>query len=114
MQGQASPRTHDISPEPVAHLSQHRLVPMLLSHAASNAVGSAVRFDHTVTGVTQTCHTVTVATRTSQVCSLEATPRLFQQQSALCHTNACLAVHPGACSSSYQGWISQPVTMLLK
>ncbi len=58
-----------ISPEPVAHLSQHRLVPMLLSCATSNAVGSSVIFDHTVTDVRQTGDNVTVMTKTAQVCT---------------------------------------------
>ena len=62
-----------ISPEPVAHLSQHRLVPMLLRCATSNAVGSTVLFDRTATDVRQNGDTVTVVTRTSQVCSLVAT-----------------------------------------
>ncbi len=66
-QGQETPRMAQISPEPVAHLSQHRLVPMLLSCAASNTVGSSVVFDRTVTDVRQTGDNITVTTRTSQV-----------------------------------------------
>lgn len=69
VQGQDSPRVVDISPEPVAHLSQHRLVPMLLRCATSNALGSRVDFDQTVTHVSQTGDSVTVSTRTSQVCT---------------------------------------------
>ena len=62
----------DISPEPVAHLSQHRLVPMLLGCATSNAVGSTILFDRAAANVRQSGDTVTVATRTSQVCHIAA------------------------------------------
>ena len=58
---------HDISPEPVTHLSQHRLVPMLLKCASSNDANSSILFDHAVLGVKQSGESVTVATTDSQV-----------------------------------------------
>ena len=58
---------HDVSPEPVAHLSQHRLVPMLLRCASSNDADSNIFFDRAVVGVKQSGESVTVATTDSQV-----------------------------------------------
>jgi len=68
VQGQQSPRMHDISPEPVAHLSQHRLVPMLLECVSGKEMGSKVLFDSTVLEVRQSGDTVKAVTKTSQVC----------------------------------------------
>jgi hypothetical protein len=68
----------DISPEPVAHLSQHRLVPMLLKCACSNPAYTAVSFDRTVTGVKQSGESVTVATIDSQVDIDVVTPHSSQ------------------------------------
>ena len=46
LQGQTGPRMHDLSPEPVVHLSQHKLLPLLL-HRAQNMAGLAdIRFGH--------------------------------------------------------------------
>ena len=67
VQGQGSPRMHDLSPEPVTHLSQHRLVPMLLKCASSNDANSSILFDHTVLGVKQSGESITVAITDSQV-----------------------------------------------
>ena len=48
VQGQAGPRMHDLSPEPVAHLSQHKLLPLLL-HRAHRASGlDSIRFGHSL------------------------------------------------------------------
>ena len=67
LQGQAGPRMHDISPEPVAHLSQHRLLPMLLACALENAVNSRVLFDRTVLEINQPADHVSIVMRTSKV-----------------------------------------------
>ena len=66
-QGQAGPRMHDISPEPVAHLSQHRLLPKLLACARDNAVNSRVLFDRTVLKIEQPADGVSIVMRTSEV-----------------------------------------------
>ena len=58
---------HDISPEPVAHLSQHRLLPKLLACATDNAVNSRVLFDRTVLKIQQPTDCVSVVMRTSEV-----------------------------------------------
>ena len=68
-QGQGSPRTPGVSPEPVAHLSQHRLLPLLLSSAAgpqANACGS-VRFGQRVSAVTQNASSVLITASDMQV-----------------------------------------------
>ena len=58
---------HDISPEPVAHLSQHRLLPKLLACATDNAVNSRVLFDRTVLEIEQPTDRVSIVMRTSEV-----------------------------------------------
>lgn len=60
---------HELSPEPVAHLSQHRLVPMLLRCALDNSVNSQVRFDRSVVEVRQSGANITVLAKTPQVLS---------------------------------------------
>lgn len=50
---------HDLSPEPVAHLSQHKLLPLLL-HRAQQASGKAsIRFGHRLQHFQQHPHGVT-------------------------------------------------------
>ena len=48
--GQTTPHSLDVSPEPVAHLSQHKLVP-LLARRAAEAPGVDLRMGHAVTGM---------------------------------------------------------------
>ncbi|KAA6420769.1 MAG: hypothetical protein FRX49_09346 [Trebouxia sp. A1-2] len=45
-QGQTGPRMHDLSPEPVVHLSQHKLLPMMLHRAHSRGGQDGIRFGH--------------------------------------------------------------------
>lgn len=42
---------HHLSPEPVAHLSQHRLLPILLKAATAPDVHGEVHFGHMISGV---------------------------------------------------------------
>lgn len=51
LQGQVSPKQPEISPEGVAHLSQSKLLPMLLDCARSYHSTADIRFDHKVTSV---------------------------------------------------------------
>ncbi|KAK9819702.1 hypothetical protein WJX72_001426 [[Myrmecia] bisecta] len=51
--GQQGPRMDSLSPEPVAHLSQHRLVPLLYKHAAKPGSLGLVRFGAAVASVSQ-------------------------------------------------------------
>ena len=49
--GQDGPRMHHLSPEPVAHLSQHRLLPILLRSATASDALADLRFGHAVSRV---------------------------------------------------------------
>ena len=42
---------HHLSPEPVAHLSQHQLLPILLKTASAPDVHSEVKFGYMISGV---------------------------------------------------------------
>lgn len=68
-QGQSSPRTPGVSPEPVAHLSQHRLLPLLLSCAAGpQAKGyGSVHFGQRVSAATQSGGSVLITASDMQV-----------------------------------------------
>ena len=59
-QGQTSPALPAISPEPVAHLSQHRLLPLLAGAAAAAAPGIDLRMGHSVKSVDQDLEGVTL------------------------------------------------------
>ena len=52
---------HDLSPEPVVHLSQHKLLPLLLDRAHSIVGPQSIRFGHQLSHFQQgangvTCH----------------------------------------------------------
>ncbi|EIE25479.1 hypothetical protein COCSUDRAFT_1587, partial [Coccomyxa subellipsoidea C-169] len=49
--GQQGARMHHLSPEPVAHLSQHRLLPILLKSATAHDSLGDLRFGHAVSRV---------------------------------------------------------------
>lgn len=54
-----------LSPEPVAHVSQHRLLPMLLRRAEQRGAPGRVAFGHEAQAVQQTADRVDVAGATS-------------------------------------------------
>ena len=56
LQGQAGPRMHNLSPEPVAHLSQHKLLPLLLHRAQAAAGPDSIRFGHQLQDFQQTAN----------------------------------------------------------
>jgi hypothetical protein len=68
IQGQDGPRAHHISPEPVAHLSQHLVLPLLLRSATAADACGGVHFGHAVEALESTKDgTVRVEVRSSQV-----------------------------------------------
>ena len=100
MQGQTGPRMHSISPEPVAHLSQHRLLPMLLTCALDNAVNSRVLFGRTVLKIEQSADRVSIFTRTSEVSNQHAVGCSSSQivlGSQVRVSNPCHLHQPGTC-----------------
>jgi hypothetical protein len=69
LQGQDSARMPGLSPEPVAHLSQHRLLPLLLASATAGDACGAVRFGQAVTGIAQAGSGLRVAVLDAEVCA---------------------------------------------
>ena len=61
LQGQTGPRMHGLSPEPVVHLSQHKLLPLMLQRALSTNGPDSIRLGHQLHSLQQspqgvTCH----------------------------------------------------------
>ena len=53
MQGQQQPRMQHLSPEGVAHLSQNKLLPLLLQRALAANESNSIRLGHAVDSVQQ-------------------------------------------------------------
>ena len=72
LQGQTGPRMHDLSPEPVVHLSQHKLLPLMLHRAHRRGGRDSIRFGHQLQCFQQSPDGVTCTVQPSQVftCSL--------------------------------------------
>lgn len=69
MQGQDSPRQAHLSPEGVTHLSQNRLLPMLLDSARREGAAGRVAFGQKVWAVAQDQQGVAVTVKTPKVCA---------------------------------------------
>jgi len=67
VQGQIGPRMHDLSPEPVVHLSQHKLLPLMLHRAHRRCGQDSIRFGHQLQRFQQSPDGVTCTVQTSQV-----------------------------------------------
>jgi len=67
LQGQTGPRMHDLSPEPVVHLSQHKLLPLMLHRAHKRGGQDSIRFGHQLQRFQQSPDGVTCTVQTSQV-----------------------------------------------
>ena len=66
LQGQTTPYMPDISPEPVAHLAQHRLLPLMAQRAAADP-GVTLRMGHRVSQFEQSDEGVKVTVEGPQV-----------------------------------------------
>ena len=82
MQGQDSPRQPGISPEGVSHLSQSKLLPLLMASAKTASSEGTIRMDCVVKDVDQQADSVSVLVQTKEV-------RFFQR--------FCLRVHKVFC-----------------
>lgn len=69
MQGADSAQNSQLSPEPVAHLAQNQLLPLLLERAsvAAESSGGAVRLGQEVMGLSQTPSGCTVEVQSAKV-----------------------------------------------
>lgn len=92
LQGQTGPRMHDLSPEPVVHLSQHKLLPLMLHRAQRLAGQDSIRFGHHLQLFQQSPAGVTSWMQPLQVCYLLPTlptscaPDTFQSSFLGSHT----------------------------
>ncbi|DBA95796.1 TPA: hypothetical protein ACH3X1_001346 [Trebouxia sp. C0004] len=65
-QGQTDPRMHDLSPEPVVHLSQHKLLPLMLHRAQERGGQDSIRFGHHLQHFQQSPDGITCTVHPSQ------------------------------------------------
>lgn len=78
LQGQTGPRMHDLSPEPVVHLSQHKLLPLMLHRAHRRGGQDSIRFGHQLHHFQQSPDGVTCTVQPSQVSIRSVLMKLFR------------------------------------
>ena len=85
VQGQQQPRMQHLSPEGVAHLSQNKLLPLLLQRALGANEPHSIRLGHAVQSVQQTQPGVSCRVDTAEVSMQAATGHCL----CLPHTDGC-------------------------
>ncbi len=78
LQGQTGPRMHDLSPEPVVHLSQHKLLPLMLHRAHRRDGQDSIRFGHQLHHFQQSPDGVICTVQPSQVSIFTLFMKLLQ------------------------------------
>ncbi len=78
LQGQTGPRMHDLSPEPVVHLSQHKLLPLMLHRAHRRGGQDSIRFGHHLQHFQHSPDGVICTVQPSQVSIRSVFMKLFQ------------------------------------